>query len=108
MPATPPEDRQPLPLGWYRLLGTGHVAELQSEISPSHLLSGAAVEAVAARGANDDVLLRHLANRSRFTVVHLTWSGRREPDPLFPSVEFDGTYEEFLESERRLATARDE
>lgn len=99
-----------LPQGWSPL-GQEHKAgfarRLEGEVSREHRLSGVPVEAVATRDANDDVLYRHIGEPERFTVVHLTWAGRRETTPCFPSVEFDGTFAEFLECERRNRLADD-
>jgi hypothetical protein len=98
-----------LPDGWHALApdhAAALVARLTWEISKDHALAGVAVEAVAVRGGNDDVLFRHLEQGWRLTVVHLTWSSRPETTPHFPSVEFDGTFAEFLESERLLGAER--
>lgn len=107
MPDTCRDETEPaLPGGWSALdaeRAAGLVERLAFEVSARHLLSGVAVEAIAARHSNDDVLYRHVVDRSRYTVVHLTWSSGRQTSPCFPSVEFDGTFEEFLESERCLA-----
>ncbi|MGQ0672102.1 MAG: hypothetical protein ACT4N2_04380 [Hyphomicrobium sp.] len=104
------DDPTALPAGWSGLAtehAAGLVERLQWEISRDHLLAGVAVEAVARRDANDDVLYRHVADPSRYSVVHLTWASRPETTPFFPSVEFDGTFAGFVESERRLAADRD-
>ena len=45
-------------------------AELQRELSPGHLLFGRAVETVAFRQDQDDVLFRHLDLPDRFNVIH--------------------------------------
>ena len=71
--------------------------ELQRELPPGHLLAGRAVETFAWReGATDDVLFRHRDEPERFTVIHLSWLGRTEINALHPTVEFDGTFAEFL------------
>ena len=71
--------------------------ELQRELSDDHVLKGVAVETVAHRGAaNDDVLFRRIAEPQRYAIVHLTWSGRPDIDARWPSVVFEGTFEEFL------------
>jgi hypothetical protein len=74
-------------------------AELQRELPPGHLLFERAVEVVAYREDQDDVLLRHVNEPDRFTVIHLTWGRMREIDAEHPSVCFDGTFEEFFAAE---------
>src|SRR5215468_583667 len=90
-----------LPEGWAHTSGDRArrlVDELWREVSPGHALSGVPIEAFADRdGASDDVLFRRLDNPARFVVVHLTWRGSTETDPCWPYVDFDGTFEEFLE-----------
>jgi len=94
-----------LPEGWFltsaddarRLLD-----ELQRELAPGHALSGVTLEPFADRGgARDDVLFRRLDNPARFAIVHLTWRGTTEPDPRWPSIVFEGTFEEFAEYDSR-------
>lgn len=91
----------PLPEGWVqtsRDRARRLVDELQRELPPGHALSGVPTEAVADRGgASDDVLFRRLDNPARFVVVHLTWRGSTEIDPRWPYVEFEGTFEEFID-----------
>src|SRR5882672_6703480 len=70
--------------------------ELQRELPPGHLLYGRAVETVAYREDQDDVLFRHRDQKDRFTVIHLTWTRKREINAEHPSVCFDGTLAEFL------------
>src|SRR6266446_991775 len=81
-------------------------AELQREIPPGHLLYGRAVEAVAYRQDQDDVLFRHQDESDRFTVVHLTWIRKREINAEHPSVCFDGTSAEFFTAEERFYGAK--
>ena len=52
--------------------------------------------------ATDDVLFRHTDEPERFTVIHLSWLGRTEINSKHPTVEFDGTFAEFLAEEKRL------
>jgi hypothetical protein len=78
-------------------------AELQRELPPGHVLTGRAVETFAWReGATDDVMFRHTDEPERFTVIHLSWLGRTEINAEHPTVEFDGTFSEFLAEKRRL------
>ena len=76
-------------------------AELQRELPPGHLLFGRAVEPVAYRQDQDDVLFRHKGEPDRFTVVHLTWIRKREIDAQHPSVCFDGEFADFFAHEER-------
>ena len=97
MPSTP--ENFELPEGWLRPTADAaeHFhAELQRELSPGHLLHGAAVETFAFLGGTDDVLFRHRGMPGRFTMVHLTYRGRTEINSQFPNVEFDGSFSGFL------------
>jgi hypothetical protein len=106
MSITPELSARPeLPEGWYypdpddtqQLL-----AELQRELPSGHLLYNIAVEVFAWREhATDDVLFRHRHQPERFTVIHLSWSGRTEINAQHPTVEFDGLFTEFLAQEQR-------
>jgi hypothetical protein len=71
-------------------------------LPPGHLLYGLPVSTFATRRGTDDVLFRHRDDPSRFTVVHLSWLGRTEINAQHPTVEFDGTFQEFLEEEARI------
>ena len=76
----------------------GLVVELQREVGPDHPLFAKSTRAVAVARDRDDVLFEitdgHLR---RFAVVHLTWSGRQEPLGIFPSTEFFGSLDEWLQ-----------
>jgi hypothetical protein len=66
-----------------------------------HLIYSRDVEVVAHRdGATDDILVRQVDEPERYTVIHLTWAGQREIDASHPSVEVDGSWEDFLDYER--------
>ncbi|MDI1311543.1 hypothetical protein [Prosthecobacter sp.] len=102
----PDSSRPELPLGWYypdaddaqRL-----IAEFQRELTRGHLLDGVPVEAFAWReGATDDVLFHHRNQPGRFTVIHLSWLGSTEINAQHPTVEFDGTFAEFLADDERI------
>lgn len=98
--------RPALPEGWYYPdAGTAQdlYAELQRELPPGHMLYGRPMGTFAWReGGTDDVLFQHLDHRTKFTVIHLSWLGKTEINALHPTVEFDGTFEEFLAEEWRL------
>jgi hypothetical protein len=72
------------------------VTELHRELAPSHVLYGATVKAIARRQDCDDVLFQVLAPHSQFAVVHLTFSGRAETSPQWPSTEIFASLDEFV------------
>jgi hypothetical protein len=91
------------PPGWRAIDGDearGMLGRLQFEMPRGHLLAGKALQAIARRDGNDDVLYRCLDEADRVVVVHLTWASQPERDPEFPSVEFDGAWDAFLAAER--------
>lgn len=75
--------------------------ELDRELPPGHQLTGVAVEVFASADGIDDVLFRHGDEPDRFTIIHLSWLGRTEINELHPTVEFTGTYAEFLADQQR-------
>lgn len=90
-----------LPDGWFHAsdeVRQSHGTEYQRELPPIHPLAGVAVELVAYREGTDDVLMKHLNEPDRLTVVHLTWIMRQERSN-HPFVEFSGTHAEFLDWE---------
>lgn len=94
-----------LPLGWFvsspidaELLS----AELQRELPYGHLLYHIPINVIAHREGTDDILCAHQGDPERFTVIHLTWIGRTEINSSHPTVESDGTFEDFLNYERRF------
>jgi hypothetical protein len=94
-----------LPDGWFwpdADEAQGLHAELQRELPPGHLLFGVPVVTFATRRGIDDVLFRHRQEPDRFTVIHLSWLGRTEIDAQHPTVEFDGSFAEFLSEEERI------
>ena len=72
-----------------------HEAELRREVGPNHPLHDVKLTAMAVRGDNDDVLFR-LEGRAEHVVVHLTWSGHKEPPP-FPFADFFSSFEDWVE-----------
>ena len=95
-------NRSALPSGWYypeEEIARGLHAELQRELSTGHLLFGRSVETFAYRRDQDDVLFRHQDEPDRFTIIHLTWIGKREINAEHPSVCFDGSFERFFATE---------
>src|SRR5688572_1669843 len=91
--------------GWYypdAAVAESLHAELQRELPPGHLLFGRAVEPVAYRQDQDDVLFRHHDEPDRFTVIHLSWIRKREINAEYPSVFFDGPFERFFAEEENF------
>jgi len=102
-----PSERHELPDGWDWPDADEAVnlhAELQRELPPGHLLYGVPVVTFAMRDGIDDVLFRHRDEPDRFTVIHLSWLGRTEINAQHPTVEFDGSFSEFLEEEARIVS----
>ena len=61
--------------------------EYATEIGKGHPLYGVPVRAIGRRIDQDDVLFQLLRHLCDYAVVHLTWSGREEPDSRWPSFE---------------------
>lgn len=78
------------------------LAELHRETVAGHRLHGVALKALAVASANDDVLFQHSENPERFSVVHLTWKQGPEPNPMWPAIEFDGTWPELVADQQRF------
>jgi hypothetical protein len=74
--------------------------ELTREIIPEHPLYAVDSAIVAHREGTDDILVQHLRQPGRFSVVHLTWSNRPEIDAAHPMIEYDGPSAGFLAYER--------
>ena len=94
-----------LPEGWYcsdEKTAQELYAELMRELPPGHTLFGVPVEVVAHRQGTDDILCRHRANPTRFTVIHLSWIGKQEIDSKHPHVENDGDFASFLQYESQF------
>ena len=81
-------------------------AELKREVPPGHLLYQRPVDVVAYREDQDDVLCRHQDDPDRFTVIHLTWSCKKEVYVDHPSVCFDGKFEAFFIEEQTFYERR--
>ena len=60
--------------------------ELKLEVTPGHPLFEIPVRAVARTGHDDDVLFQTQGHPAQLAVVHLTYRGRRESEPKWPSV----------------------
>lgn len=83
--------------------GTGLVAELKKELRQDHVLSGAAVKAVARRCDCDDVLFETDSKMGSLALVHLTWSGKPDQFPAWPHTVFYQSWAEWMESDMRPA-----
>jgi hypothetical protein len=75
---------------WYRLTDDRQRAlfeeELRKELSDKHPLAERSFKILARRGDRDDVLLTLDGGESgRVAEVHLTWSGKVEADPRWPT-----------------------
>jgi hypothetical protein len=74
-----------------------YIEELLREISPEHILNGIDVSLVAIRKDCDDVLFALNDGSSRFAVVHLTWSGKRETNLKSPGTRIFADFQLWLE-----------
>ena len=72
-----------LPQRWIPVTGetaANLLAELSRELPAVHQLRGRAVQAIARREDQDDVLFRSLEEADLIFYVHLTWSVESDPD----------------------------
>lgn len=101
-------EQETLPEGWFYATSEERESleeELQKELPQGHLLHNKRVQVNGHRdGATDDILCQHLDELDRYTVIHLSWSMKAEIDARFPTVEVDGSYQDFLAYERRFLT----
>ncbi len=58
-----------------------------TEMRKGHPLYGVPVRAIGRRIDRNDVLFESLRHLCDYAVVPLTWSGREEPDPSWPSFD---------------------
>jgi hypothetical protein len=93
-----------LPEGWFSATPEESLSlwdELQNELPVGHILFHKPVKVIAHRsGATDDILCHHLNESNRYTIVHLTWSMRTEINEKYPTVEVDGSFEDFQNYEK--------
>jgi hypothetical protein len=67
----------------------GVACELRREVGYDHPLFSKSVKALAVAEDRDDVLFEvHDGASVRHAVVHLTWSGKTEPNAKFPKAQF--------------------
>lgn len=77
--------------------------ELQKELPIGHILFHVPVKIIATQNyVTDNILCKHLSEPDRYTVVHLTMSTKTEINENFPAVEVDGSFEDFLNYEKKL------
>ena len=67
--------------------GAALVLELKKELRPDSELYGLEAEAIAQRCDCDDVLFKIKGRLEQLAVVHLTWSGKTDPNKGWPSTE---------------------
>lgn len=93
------EKASTLPPGWLATTGDEAVAllaELKRELSSTHPLHGLDIEATARASYSDDVLFKRLDMQDAWYVVHLTWERDRETTPSFPTVDYEGSFVDFV------------
>jgi hypothetical protein len=95
MSASP--DRFQFRVPWYSTEHPLH-EELALEVSERHPLYGIGARAIARRQDNDDVLFELSGENApaAFAVVHLTWSGKPDQFPEFPSAELYPTFSDWI------------
>ncbi len=71
--------------------------ELSKELAAGHPLFGHRVRAVARRIDNDEVLFEVDSPNYPYAMVHLTWSGKPESDPTWPSTQLFPAWEDWVE-----------
>lgn len=79
-------------------------AELSTEVHPAHPFFGTALEVIAHRLTDDDVLCRHRATPSRYSILHLTWSHREEIGGC-PTIDADGEWRHIIAYENAVDAA---
>jgi hypothetical protein len=79
--------------------------ELKRELSREHMLYGVRAVSVAQRTDCDDVLFQLDNFRQPFAVVHLTWSGKPDLFPQFPSTTLFDSFEAWVENCMKLDSA---
>jgi hypothetical protein len=71
-------------------------SELRKELSPQHLLFRMKTNAIAIRMDCDDVLFETDCPEFPLAVVHITWSGTQETNPIWPHTEQFHDINEFV------------
>jgi hypothetical protein len=76
---------------WQAISAKGRQAyeyELKLELTPGHPLYGVKAAAIGRACNADDILFQLLDHPAELAVVHLTFTGRPEREPRWPSVTF--------------------
>jgi hypothetical protein len=83
---------------WERLTESGEalVNELQKELPHQHILYGVPVMALARRIDCIDVLFAIDDPSKPLAVVHLTWTGKAETDPLWPTTTLYLSWQDWI------------
>jgi hypothetical protein len=100
MSIRPPHDPFAFMQPWEPVRDDGHNLdqELRKEIVSGHPLYARLVRAVARRTDCNDVLFETDSAEYRYSVVHLTWTGELEQNPIYPYTQFYPAWEEWVES----------
>lgn len=72
------------------------INELLKEVGDKHSLYGVKVKPIG-RATNQDDVLFFIPERNIYAVVHLTWSGKKDMHPNFPSTKYFDTLEQWVE-----------
>lgn len=81
--------------------------ELRAEVGPRHPLFNVPVSVAAWHTDDDEYLFELGSGPDAFAVVHLTWSGQRDKNPMWPATEFFASWDDWVD--RRMlpdSTAR--
>ena len=73
--------------------------ELYKELGKEHILYDIQVKELARREECDDVLFLLLDGSERYAVVHLTWSGKKEKNPLYPLTRLYNKFTDLINNE---------
>lgn len=63
-------------------------SELRRELGAGHVLADRKSRVIARRDDRDDILIELPDEPGRVAVVHLTYRGTREPNPIWPETRF--------------------
>jgi hypothetical protein len=81
----------------WRAVVPGLEVELRNETAAGHPLFGHKAISVGRRRDTDDVLFLLLDHHAPLAVVHLTWTGKPEPNGAWPQTTFYSSLEDWLE-----------
>src|SRR5690349_680888 len=100
-----PKDHHQIPIEWGWYYPKTHLVQvltkdLQFDLPPEDLPLGRTLELIAFNEGLHDVLLRHLDNSDKFSVIHLSTAHQRKTNANQPSVRFIGTFQEFAAIEQ--------